>query len=471
MRRAPPYRRSSCAAGDTVRLNALSIPQTRDSTIAVVGDGFGSLIVYATAVYLGFDPDQLAVYGESEHAVSTYQRYAWNLGQTVLRSESESHFLPADWPTFAQLDAWSRRSVAPLLRSIRRRYNPGVPEILTEATTVERLLGWHERGVPTKVGWIQRQLTPTPHFVLYDEDARYLGRSRHVMLALGHGPLSFPRPLAQARENPELADRVVQAYEPKTYAAGGRYVVIGAGIASVNEWANALDAGAKVISLLRNPAPDEQDLNTPRCFFEAMGIDAFQELSFDERVAFLGQILKGTSPSRRGWIDVVAKGIEENRFDQLIGEIDSIDAGPAGLSIHVSSRHGPDPGQLDVTGVVCGTGFVRSSLAIPLVRRLVEQYDLPVEDGRLVLRSNCGVPGLDLDESRLCAMGLLCNATVPHGDTIAGLKYVGRRFVDDCADAERLQRRPFLSRLRLQLELAGESARAIRRTRRTEQIA
>src|SRR6185369_7306739 len=66
-------------------------------------------------------------------------------------------------------------------------------------------------------------------------------------------------------------------------------VVIGAGIASVNEWANALDAEAKVVSLLRNPAPDEQDLNTPRCFFEAMGIDAVQELPFEERVAFLAE--------------------------------------------------------------------------------------------------------------------------------------------------------------------------------------
>src|SRR6266516_2809975 len=127
----------------------------QDTLIAVVGDGFGSLIVYATAVYVGFGPEQLAVYGPSPHAVSTYQKYAWNLGQTVLRSESESHFLPADWPTFAQLDAWSRRSPAPLFRSIRRRYNPGVSEILTEATTVERRLGWHLRRVPTHVGWIQ----------------------------------------------------------------------------------------------------------------------------------------------------------------------------------------------------------------------------------------------------------------------------------------------------------------------------
>jgi hypothetical protein len=444
--------------------------EPKDITIAVAGDGFGSLLVYATAVYVGFRPDQIAVYGTADTAVSTYRQYAWNLGQTVLRSESESHFLPADWPTFAQLDAWSRRSAAPLVRSIRRRYNPGVPEILTEAVTVQERLGWDECRIPTRIGWLQRALEPAPHFVLYDEAGGYLGRAKHVMLALGHGPLSFPRVLAEAREDPQLADRVVQAYEPKTYAPEGRYVVIGAGIASVNEWANALDAGAKVISLLRNPAPDEQDLNTPRCLFEAYGIDAFQELSFEQRVAFLGRILKGTSPRREGWVDRIERAIAEDRFDQLIGEIDTIKDGPAGLAIHVSSKHGPDPGWLDVTGVVCGTGFVRSALAIPVIRRLAEDYRIPVDEGRLVLRSNCGVPGLDLDESRLCAMGLLANAVIPHGDTIAGLKYVARRFVADCAEAEQLRPRSLPARLRMQLSLSSAAAREIRRTRRSEQI-
>lgn len=427
--------------------------------------------MYSTAVYVGFRPDQLTVYGESPHAVSTYQQYAWNLGQTVLRSESESHFLPADWPTFAQLDAWSRRSPAPLFRSIRRRYNPGVPEILSEATTVEQRLGWDERRVPARVGWIRREHSPEPHFVLYDERANVLGRARHVMLALGHGPLSFPRPLALGREDPVCAPRIVQAYEPKQYEAGGRYVVVGAGIASVNEWANALEAGAKVISLLRNPAPDEQDLNTPRCFFEAYGIDAYQELSFEQRVAFLGKILKGTSPRRRGWVEIVEEGIAEDRFDQLIGEIDEVKPGPAGLSVHASSAHGTDPGWLDVTGVVCGTGFVRSVLVLPVIRRLVDDYGLRVQDNRVVLRSNCGVPGVDLPESRLAAMGLLANTVVPHGDTIAGLKYIARRFVMDCAEAERLRPRPFVSRLRMQLGLAGDAARAIRQTRESEQIA
>src|ERR671910_1551824 len=129
----------------------LSAP--RDSTIAIVGDGFGSLIVYATAVYLGFRPQEITIYGPSDNPVGTYQQFAYNLGQTVLRSESESHFLPADWPTFAQLDAWSRRSPKPLARSIRRKYNPGVPDILAEAGVVQRRLDWGGSRVPTRVGW------------------------------------------------------------------------------------------------------------------------------------------------------------------------------------------------------------------------------------------------------------------------------------------------------------------------------
>ena len=59
----------------------------------------------------------------------------------------------------------------------------------------------------------------------------------------------------------------------------------------MNEWTNALDAGAACIALRRNPHPEEQDLNVPRCLFDGSGIDAFQKLSFDERVDFLAKSL------------------------------------------------------------------------------------------------------------------------------------------------------------------------------------
>src|ERR1700743_2475730 len=124
----------------------------RDSVIAVVGDGFGSPSGHATATYLGFDKEQISIFGPSTNPVGTYQQFAFNLGQTVLRSESESHFLAPDWPTFAQLDAWSHRSLKPLYRSTRRKYNPGVPEILTEAAVVARRTRWEDSRIPTRVG-------------------------------------------------------------------------------------------------------------------------------------------------------------------------------------------------------------------------------------------------------------------------------------------------------------------------------
>jgi hypothetical protein len=67
-------------------------------------------------------------------------------------------------------------------------------------------------------------------------------------------------------------------------------------------------------------------------------------------------------------------------------------------------------------------------------------------------------------------MGILANTIITHGDTIAGLKYIGRRFVSDCQRAER-RRRGFFSRVGLQLALAGDPARALRSLRQTEQLA
>jgi hypothetical protein len=451
----------------------MPLASPRDSTIAVVGDGFGSLIVYATAVYLGFRPEEITIYGPNGRPDKTYQQFAYNLGQTVLRSESESHFLPADWPTFAELEAWSRRSITPLFRSARRRYNPGVPDILAQINVVARDLGWDDNRYPTKVGWLQRAAMSngdTPHFILFDENAQFVGRTKHVMLAPGHGPLSYPPVLAKARQDPAMADRIVQAYAPKQYDATGRYIVIGSGIASVNEWANVIDVGAKCISLVRNPTPDEQDLNTPRCFFEALGIDAFNALDFDQRIEFLGRILKGTSPQRRGWDQRIATGRQEGRFEQIIGEIDQCEPGPLGLRVHIMSKHGEDPGWLDVTGVVTGTGFNKSALSVPILRRLIEFYKVPIEGGRVRLQSNCGVPGLDRPDSRCAMMGIHANAVITHGDTIAGLKYIGRRFVADCFAIERPKPRRFPSRFAMQISLARKTAKVIRRVRKEEQL-
>jgi hypothetical protein len=68
-------------------------------------------------------------------------------------------------------------------------------------------------------------------------------------------------------------------------------------------------------------------------------------------------------------------------------------------------------------------------------------------------------------------MGINANNVVPHGDTIAGLKYIARRFVADCARAERLRRRRFPSRFAMQMRLASQAAKAMKRVPDTRQLA
>src|SRR4029077_5486733 len=121
--------------------------------------------------------------------------------------------------------------------------------------------------------------------------------------------------------------------------------------------------------------------------------------------------------------------------------------------------------------ITAGTGFNKSVLAIPLLRRLVEYYQVPVVDGRFRLQTKCGVPGLDLPESRLCCMGLIANSVIPHGDTIAGLKFIGRRFVADCARAGRMRKRSFPSRLALQVSMGRDVANRLSTVSPTEQLA
>jgi hypothetical protein len=443
-----------------------------DLVIGVIGDGFGALVTYVTAVYVGFRPEQIGIFGERTNPVATYQQFAWNLGQTVLRSESESHFLPADWPTFAQMDAFARFSPAPLLRSAGRKFNPGVPEILTEAYVVAQLLGYEQRVLGgVKVGWVVREPGPPPHFSLYDDAAKPLGRCKHALIAIGHGPLAFPGVYGEARENPATRDRVVQAYEPKQYHPGGRYLVVGSGIAAVNEWVNCIDAGAQCVAIRRNPHPEDQDLNVPRCLFDGSGIDAFQGLSFDQRLDFLGAALRGTSPARRSWSERIRAGREQGLFEESIGEVTRIRPGRGGLSVDFKPYRSDDTLTLEATGIVCSTGFVKSAFSLPLLRRLAQTYGVPVQRERIVLKTNCGVPPVDRDDSRLCMMGLNANTVVPNGDTIAGLKYIARRFVGDAARAEQLRMRHFPSRLAMQIRLARRTVRALRHVRKSEQLA
>src|SRR5829696_5485534 len=67
-----PRRRAAGSTSRAYRVKNMPAHAPRDSTIAVVGDGFGSLLVSSTAQYVGFSRDAITIYGTSPRAVGTY---------------------------------------------------------------------------------------------------------------------------------------------------------------------------------------------------------------------------------------------------------------------------------------------------------------------------------------------------------------------------------------------------------------
>ena len=82
----------------------------RDAVIALVDEGFGSLLVHCTARRLSLENCGITILGTNDDPVATHQQYPHNPGQTALRSGFESDFLARDRPMFAQLDAYSHKS-------------------------------------------------------------------------------------------------------------------------------------------------------------------------------------------------------------------------------------------------------------------------------------------------------------------------------------------------------------------------
>lgn len=86
----------------------------RDPIIALGGEGFGSLLVHRTARRPSLENREITILGTNDDRAATYQQYPHELGQTVLRSEFESHSLAPHRQTFAQLEAYSHNSPKPL---------------------------------------------------------------------------------------------------------------------------------------------------------------------------------------------------------------------------------------------------------------------------------------------------------------------------------------------------------------------
>jgi cation diffusion facilitator CzcD-associated flavoprotein CzcO len=357
-----------------------------DGRCAIVGGGLAGFVTYATLRHGGLEPHEIAVFGTETDPAGAWRRRAGAIRQRFMRSESDGHCLPRSFPGLAVRE-WRRRDdVGPLLRTVVNRYHPTVEDFLAHVAELRADCGWDES---LRIARVERVRAVDGGFQLDGH-----GVFRHVLLAPGHPGLALPDELAGDA-------RVVHAYEPHAYA--DEVAVVGAGMAAATEWLNALESGARVVSVRRRE-PARRPLNVPRSLFSKRGLSRFHATGPEERTAFLRDLLAPSYPPGRAWDEPLERAAHEDRF-----------------AVAASSN-----GEAQI---VCATGFRRGFGHDPLLARLVDDHRLETHGTWIVLAADCTVPTLTDDRRTLALAGAPAQWAYPAADTLVGAKYAARRFL------------------------------------------
>ena len=216
---------------------------------------------------------------------------------------------------------------------MKRKYNPGVGDILGEATMVKHAPRLGRQPLPGAGRLGAAGVEPEPalralrragelHRPGPARDARRRPRAARVPAGAGRGAAGSPSwPTGSCRPT-----------RPKQYAPGGTYVVIGAGIASVNEWANAIDAGARVH--LAAAQPEARRAGPEHAALPVRGVRHRHLPGAHARAAadVPGEGPEGHGAARAAAGTSGSSGAGPRAAStELQGEIDQVQPGPAGL--------------------------------------------------------------------------------------------------------------------------------------------
>ncbi|MDP9243964.1 MAG: hypothetical protein M3O77_02650, partial [Chloroflexota bacterium] len=80
--------------------------------------------------------------------------------------------------------------------------------------------------------------------------------------------------------------------------------------------------------------------------------------------------------------------------------------------------------------VICATGFRRGYAHNPLLELLVEEHELETADGWIVLAPDSTVPELTDEDRTLSLAGAPGQWAYPAADTLVGMKYAARCFLE-----------------------------------------
>ncbi len=393
---------------------------------AIVGAGPAGVIAFAALRYRGLSSADVAVY-DDRPALSAWTERTEAIRQTEMRSESDGHMFPTDYPGFALLDSLRGRTLMPLIRSAVNGYHPSRQDIQRHGLAIAEHYELSTSLEAARVDRLTFVSDPEPHAVLLDMSGDVVGRARHVLLSVGHGRLRWPDALSDPGAREQFGDVVCHAYQPKSYA-DRVYLVVGSGMAAAAEWTNILEAGGRVISLRRNPEVVVQPLSAPRCYFGGPLLDRFHQLDRMERASLLRRTARGSYPSSSGREHLLEAAIEDGRMERRVGTLTDLTQRDGALEATIEGPGGDGRCRIDV--VIAATGFQSGWTAHPVLRDLLSTFGVETDGEFAVLNDDCTVPLPANIGATVTLSGPAARWVFPPADSFAGMKYVARRFAN-----------------------------------------
>ena len=454
-------------------------------TYLTIGGGVGSFIWVDNLVIRGAPQTDIASVGMEE---SPYGRCKRLLEQSQISAEerlrSDSGSTPDNiwgWPGYAAREILEDISNGRLRHALKvagkiisepllsDSYTPNSGRVYDSLDREAQRIGW---GKIARIGRACAIRTTNDGRYVAAYAARAGGEyqyryiiGQYLHLAVGHITVRLLPYLRKYRENEHELERVVNVYEEHSYVYdylkehGGTVAVRGRGIACahiIQRISEVRQHGAdiEVRHLMRKPlkAPSDflgnsrllehnweiQPYNFPKA---AWGGDLRYMMEYSDdivRADFLQRWGGTTSSDRRDRRRIIAEGLNQGWYQIVYGSLSDLREEDNGRVTLLVRRPGESqPADYTVDFVIDATGVDDDLHRSPLLKDLIETYDLPLNTMQGLLVSQCfELQAIRQSKGRAYAVGApTLGSYFAPVDSFLGLQYAAQQAIEDMRSA------------------------------------
>ena len=458
---------------------------------AALGAGLGSYIWVDYLRICGVKPYQIIALGTQDKPYAKYKQLCLNSQIPLherLRSNSDS--CPDNiwgWPSYAIREAWGELQKGNSAKAGRflwqvfaeptfvETYTPRADHVFDSIDKEAQRIGWPDIYRYGSIRCI-RKTDDGRYAIAYSKGRGQYGYvvAKYVHLATGYPGIRFLKHLQEYRDETQDLKSVVNAYEQHDHVyeqlaqQGGRVIVQGRGIVAsrilqrLDEVRRASRQSVEVVHLMRSPKqPNQgnrfgkaqravknhwefQPFNWPKACWGGDLRDMLEKADPIERKRLMKAWGGTTTADRKDWQALITQGLAQKWYQVAFGTVQSVTQQNNQLQVSYSAgQSSAPPVTQSANFIIDATGLSAAVTENPLLKDLIERYQLPLIDQKSLQVSN------EFELTTLASPNQQ-NASLPHGrlyaagvttlggpyaavDSFLGLQYAALRAVTHLA--------------------------------------